>query len=203
MFIAFEGLAGTGKSTQAKYFSEYLQQDKGKEVYLSAAYEGDKRKLVSDFMNKSGIKSDSNAVMFLFQALHAAQFHEVTEALHLGKTVISDRWRESFFAFHLYADTFKGDRKLMESFDILAYRNLEPDVCFLIDVPADVAYTRYIKREAAIADNGLKIAELKYFINVREYYLKIGEQKKWCVIDGNRPPTEVFEDIKDTIEKQL
>lgn len=101
MFICFEGIAGSGKTTQTKLLADYLKNIKRKDVFVSAVYEGERRKVISDFMSKSGIKVDQNAVMFLFQALHAAQYHEVNEALISGKIVIADRWRYSFFAHHL------------------------------------------------------------------------------------------------------
>lgn len=74
MFTCFEGIAGSGKTTQAMLLADYLEQVKGREVFVSAVYEGERRKAVSGFMNTTGIKSDQNATMFLFQTLHAAQY---------------------------------------------------------------------------------------------------------------------------------
>jgi len=126
MFICLEGIAGSGKTTQTKLLADYLKNVKGKEIFISAIYEGERRKVVSDFMNALGIKLDQNAVMFLFQALHAAQYHEVKNALSINKTVIADRWRYSFFAHHVYQDTFGKNENLMFQLDLLAYRSLEP-----------------------------------------------------------------------------
>ncbi|KKP97976.1 MAG: hypothetical protein US71_C0001G0082 [Parcubacteria group bacterium GW2011_GWD2_38_12] len=157
MFICLEGIAGSGKTTQTKLLADYLKNVKGKDIFISAVYEGERRSVVSDFMNASGIKLDQNAVMFLFQALHAAQYHEVKNALSINKTVIADRWRYSFFAHHVYQDTFGKNENLMFQLDLLAYRSLEPDICFLIDIPAKIAYNRYIERERSINDNGLDL----------------------------------------------
>ncbi|MDP3953539.1 MAG: dTMP kinase [bacterium] len=203
MFICYEGIAGGGKTTQAKMLADYLSKVKKREVFVNAVYEGTRRKLVSDFMNESGIKSDQNAVMFLFQALHAIQYQEVRQALDLGKTVIADRWRHSFFAHHLYQNTFDGNEKLMQELDILAYRTLEPDILFLIDIPAEVAYDRYIQRESDAGDNGLEVMSLEYFTSVTKYYKQLAEDKDYQIVDGTADPEAVFQEIKKVIDKEL
>lgn len=203
MFICYEGIAGGGKTTQANILADYLSKVKKREVFVNAAYEGARRKLVSNFMNESGIKSDRNAVMFLFQALHAMQYQEVRQALDLGKTVIADRWRQSFFAHHLYQNTFGGNKKLMQELDNLAYRTLEPDIFFLIDIPAEVAYDRYIQRESDTGDNGLEVMNLEYFTSVTKYYKQLAKDKDYHIVDGTANPEAVFQEIKKVIDKEL
>lgn len=203
MFICFEGIAGSGKTTQAKLLADYLKNIKGREVFISAAYEERRRRVAADFMNVSGIKPDQNAVMFLFQALHAAQYHEVKNALSINKTVIADRWRYSFFAHHLHQNTFEGDEKIMTQLDLLAYRSLEPDIYFLIDTPAKIAYNRYIERELSINDGGLDLMNLEYFTAVTDYYKNLAHDKDWHIIDGARDKQAIFRDIKNIINRKL
>lgn len=202
MFICFEGIAGSGKTTQTKNLFEYLKT-KNKDVFVSSAYEGNRRLAVSSFMNETGIKSDQNAVMFLFQSLHAAQFFEVNESLRLGKTVIADRWSPSFYAHHLYQNTFNGDGVLMDKIDRLAFRSLEPDAYFLIDLPPDVAYSRYVEREKVISDKGLDLMHLEYFSSVSLYYKEVAQKKGWYVIDGTQSEDAVFLSIKKIIDQKL
>jgi len=203
MFICFEGIAGSGKTTQTKLLADYLKNVKGKGVFISAVYEGERRSVVSDFMNASGIKLDQNAVMFLFQALHAAQYHEVKNALSINKTVLADRWSYSFFAHHLYQRTFDKNENLMLQLDLLAYRSLEPDICFLIDIPAKIAYNRYIERERSINDNGLDLMNLEYFVTVADYYKNLAHDKGWYIVDGTKDQQTIFRDIKAIIDEKL
>lgn len=203
MFICFEGIAGSGKTTQTKLLADYLKNVKGKDVFVSAVYERESRKAISDFMNLSGIKADQNAIMFLFQALHAAQHHEVNEALMSDKVVIADRWRYSFFAHHLQQNTFDGNTMLMNQLDLLAHRTLEPDIYFLLKVPAAVAYERYLERENVIDDGGLELMNEKYFQSVSSYYEQLAHDKKWNVIDGMRSQDEISKEIQSIIDKNL
>ncbi len=203
MFICFEGIAGSGKTTQTKLLADYIKNVKKKEIFISAAYEGERRKTVSDFINASGIRLDQNAMMFLFQALHSAQYHEVNKAISDSKTVIADRWRYSFFAHHLHQCTFDKNENLMLQLDLLAYRLLEPDICFLIDIPAKIAYDRYIERERTINDNGLDLMNLEYFVAVTSYYKNLAHNKGWYIVDGTKNQQTTFHDIKAIIDEKL
>src|SRR3990167_784140 len=203
MFICLEGIDGSGKTTQTKLLADYLKNVKGKDIFISAVYEGERRSVVSDFMNASGIKLDQNLVMFLFQALHAAQYHEVKNALSINKTVIADRWRYSFFAHHVYQDTFGKNENLMFQLDLLAYRSLEPDICFLIDIPAKIAHNRYIERERSINDNGLDLMNLEYFVTVADYYKNLAHDKGWYIVDGTKDQQTIFRDIKAIVDEKL
>lgn len=201
-FIAFEGLAGSGKSTQVKLLSDYLTS-LNKDVLISVAYEGHRRKMVSDFMNISDIKSDDISTMFLFQSLHRLQYKEVKEALNSGRFVVADRWRESFFAYHQYQNTFKNNNDLLHQLDILTFENLEPDLCFFLDLSPKVAYEHYIQREKVLDDNGLNLMDLNYFVKVSDYYKKVAKEKNWIIVDASKDIKEVFQSIIETLDKNI
>ena len=203
MFICFEGIAGSGKTTQTKLLADYLKNIKSKDIFVSAVYERGRRKAISGFMNLLGIKADQNAVMFLFQALHAIQHHEVNEALMSGKIVIADRWRYYFFSHHLQQNPFNGDTKLMNKLDLLAHRTLEPDIYFLLKVPPLIAYERYLKREHAISGGGLDLMDGKYFKSVSGYYEQLAHDKGWNVIDGMQSQDKISKEIHCIIDKKL
>ena len=203
MFICFEGIAGSGKTTQVALLADYLKISKGKTVFVGAAYEGNSRKVVSRFINSSGIKSDKNAVMFLFQALHSAHYYTINQALKSHQIVIADRWRQSFFSYHLHQRTFGRNKKIIDDLDFLAYRKLEPDVYFLIDLPAELAYRRYLDREKMINDHALELGNLKSFNSISKYYRRLAHNQNWYIIDGTQNKKAVFNNIKTTIDKIL
>lgn len=199
-FIAFEGIAGAGKSTQVKLLSDYLTS-LSKDVFISAAYEGFRRKIVSDFMNSGNIKSDDISTMFLFQSLHRLQYKEVREALNSSKFVVADRWRESFFAHHLYQNTFKNNIDLLYQLDSLTFENLEPDLCFFLDLPSEVAYERYLQREKVLDDNGLNLMDLNYFVTVSDYYKNVAKEKNWITINAVKDIKEISQTIIEALSK--
>src|SRR3989344_5797735 len=196
MFLCFEGIAGSGKTTQANVLAEYIRSKKDADVFVSAAYEGKRRSLAAQFMNNTGIKSDTNAVMFLFQSLHAAQYAEVTKALKSGSVVIADRWRDSFFAHHIYQNTFGDDGSLIYALDKLAYRSLDPDITFLLDIQPQLAHARYIAREKRINDDGLELMDVNYFRSVTQYYKEVAHAKNWYVIDSSLGVSVISREIK-------
>lgn len=203
MFICFEGLAGTGKTTQCNILANYLRNTKEDDVFVSAVYEDNKRKVISEFLNTSGIYKDQNAVMFLFQALHCVQYQEALEALSENKIVIADRWRYSFFAHHLNQGTFNGDSKIIYQLDNLAFRDLKPDFTILLQLPYKTAYDRYVNRERSTNDKGLALMDLEYFRSVSDYYSEIANKNKWYIIDASGDEKTVSHRILDAIKTRL
>jgi dTMP kinase len=203
MFICLEGVAGAGKSTQAKILAKYLGATLSKKVFISAAFEGNRRLLVNRFMKSSGVANDQRAIMFLFQALHATQYFEVANALKRKSFVIADRWRYSFFAHHLLRSTSGiADRKILVMLNRLAFRNLEPEITILLDLAPSIAHQRYIRREKIQKDGVLEIASKRYLSSVRRYYLNIAKKKGWIVINATRSKHEVAKMIRDVINEK-
>ena len=202
MFICFEGIAGAGKTTQVKILEKYLKTKKLK-TFVSAAYENKRRNLVSNFINKANIKQNKEAMMFLFQTLHAAQREEVLTALNKKEVVIADRWRYSFWTYHLQKKTFNGDEIIMKKMDELAFKSLNPDICFLLNLSPQLAYERYLKREKKINESGLNLVDFNYFKSVVKMYKKIAELNCWEIVDASNDEKYVFDQIKKIIDKKV
>lgn len=203
MFICFEGIAGSGKTSQSRLLKGYLEKLLGKDVFLSAVYEGSKKEEISSFINKLEIKGNSIAEMFLFQSLHSVQFKQVYEAINKDQVVICDRWRYSFFAHHLHNNTFDGNLNLMSQIDFLAFGSLNPDIIILFDLPADLAYTRYLERESLNGGDGLELMNFDYFLSVSNYYRQLALENNWHIIECLGDEAHVFSTITTIINKYV
>lgn len=200
MFYALEGLAGTGKSTQARILAHRIAKAFGRGVIVSAAYEGERRAAAARFINSSGMKLDERALMFLFQSLHCVQYSETVKALNAGHVVIADRWRHSFYSHHAYFDTFGGDTVAMDVLDRLAYGDLEPDLTLFLQADPSVALARYLKREARIADGAIELRSADYFTQVDKFYRQLARERGWAIIDANQSVRSVARAVFSCVE---
>ena len=140
-FISFEGVDGSGKSTQISKLKEYLEAG-GYEVVLSREPGGNDigeqiRSVILD-PNNQGMTAVTEAL--LYAASRAQHVHDViAPAVEAGKVVICDRFVDSSIAYQQYG------RKLGECVRIIngyAIDGCMPDLTFLLKVKPDVGGTR-------------------------------------------------------------
>lgn len=123
LFIVFEGLDGTGKSTQAKLLCDFLNKRNHPSIYVKHP-SGAVRSLLLHKSNED-LTEKSQALLF---AADAANTHEkiIKPALQQNKFVICDRYIYSNYAYR------KSDDFLKE-LCTYAVDGLEPDLVFLLD----------------------------------------------------------------------
>jgi dTMP kinase len=200
LFVAFEGLDGSGQTTQSKLLAGFLK-GKGADVVLTKepTDEGVGKK-IRDVLQKR-----AQASPFELQRMFVADRKEhldsfVEPALASGKTVITDRY---FFSTLAYGgiDTELGRLREMNS----AFRI--PDLTFVIDVPPEVALGRVQKRLAGSGKSKNEtelFEELGKLERVRENYLKVAKlYPNVHVIDGNRPIEAVAADIQGIVSRAM
>jgi dTMP kinase len=201
LFITFEGPDGSGKTTQARMLTEYLQS-RGLPVLHTrepggTAISEQIRDVVLSNRNQS-IQHETEAL--LFSAARAQIVAElIRPALAARKIVICDRYADSTMAYQGYG--LGLDLDALRAITRFATGGLVPDLTFYIDVPAEVGLARRHRGET----NRLDQKDLAYHAKVRDGFLKMAraEPQRWVVIDGTRSVEQVQRDVRARLEPKL
>lgn len=198
LFIALEGIDGSGKSTQVKLLTEQLTK-LGHKVYATfEPTDSNIGKLIRNiFAHKE--TADHRTIAGLFVAdrldhlLHPE--HGVLKKLEEGYTVITDRYYFSSYAYH-------GTHMSMDwviAANALSAELLRPDLNIYIDVLPETSMERISKGRT-----GTELYEtLDNLKQVRDKYMeafeKLQDQENILIIDGNRPPEAIAGDVLQAV----
>ena len=173
ILISFEGIDGSGKSTQIKLIKEYFDKNKKKVVYTrepGGTYEAEFiRKLILSKNKK--IKFDKKTEILLLLAARYEHYKKLIEpALLSGKIIICDRFIDSTLAYQCTGNNELKKFYLKVSKSLI--NNLTPDLTILLDISPNKAVERINKRKINnIYDNKSVI----FFSNVRKCYNQLAE----------------------------
>ena len=193
-FITFEGIDGSGKSTQSRRFAEHLQ-GQGADVVLTREPGGSPgaeeiRQLV---LTGDPDRWSPETEILLFTASRRDHLEKTIEpALAAGKTVISDRFADST---RVYQGATRGDlRSMVDSLHALMIGR-EPDLTFIIDMDPATALARGLARKSGedrFEDFGLGFQE-----TLRHGFLALAHANpdRCVLIDGNRTPDQIASEI--------
>ncbi len=205
-FITFEGIEGSGKSTQMEMLKRYLE-GRGESVLAVREPGGTLlgEKVRGILLNSSDEPVDPMAELFLYEACRAQIVSNVIRpALKSGKTVICDRFTDSTLAYQGYARGL--DIGAIREMNDRATGGLVPDLTVLIDLSPEAglkrAWARINGKKGALEDRFEKEGVL-FHKKVREGYLKIAESDpgRVRVVDGAREIPVIHGDICGIINK--
>jgi dTMP kinase len=193
-FIAFEGLDGSGKSTQIKPLAENLKAQ-GFKVYTTAEPTESPIGLMIKDIFKHKMEADHRTIAALYAAdrlEHVLNKKDgILKKLGEGYTVISDRYYFSSYAYH----GTHMDMDWVIEINSLAAGLLRPDLTIFIDVPIDVCVKRLYQgrkiTELYEDEENLNHVRKKYF----EAFEKMKEKETIFIADGNRAANTISKDI--------
>lgn len=199
MFITFEGIDLSGKSTQIKLLAQYLKDRKKKVISVREPGGTEISEKIRDIiLDKEHLKMEYLTEFLLFSASR----HQLTKEIilpHLKKNyyVLSDRYFDSSTAYQGYGG--KIDLKIINSINKIAAYNLIPDRTFLINISIEECIRR--KQLMKKTEDRIEQKEISYYKKVINGYLKIADNNKqrFFVIDG----TKSIKDIHGEIVKSL
>ena len=189
-FITFEGIDGSGKSTQSRRFADLLR-GQGVDVILSREPGGSAgaeqiRELV---LTGDPGRWSAETELLLFTAARRDHLEKTIEpALAAGRTVICDRFADST---RVYQGATRGDlRAKVDALHSLMIGR-EPDLTIIIDMDPGIALERGLARKSGedrFEDFGLGFQE-----TLRHGFLSLAKSypDRCVVIDGNRTADQI------------
>ncbi|HXX63882.1 MAG TPA: dTMP kinase [Bacteroidota bacterium] len=208
MFITFEGIEGSGKSTQIVKLANYLKSH-GNRVVLTrepgGTAIGDQiRKILLDPANKG---LDPAAELLLYAASRAQHLSEVIlPALADGSVVLCDRFSDATLAYQGYG---RGvDRKMIQDLDRIVTAGIRPDLTLLLDIDAAVGLARARGRNSSCGldkEARFENEEAAFHERVRQGYLALAKQEPERVraVDASPEPNRIEMEIRKIIAPVL
>ena len=194
LFISFEGIDGSGKSTQAKLLAEALE-NAGHDVVLTREPGGSPgaEEIRALVLQGDPDRWSAETELLLFTAARRDHMERLIKpALAEGKIVITDRFADST---RMYQGMRSGDlRATVDALHDLMI-GCEPDVTFLIDMDPDMGLSRAKGRggkEERFEDFGADLQR-----QMRQGFLKLAKDApdRIRLVDGNRDMHDVAKDV--------
>ncbi len=194
-FITFEGIEGSGKSTQLQRLAERL----GPRALVTREPGGTAigcaiRDVLLDPASRGIVPTAELLLYFADRAQNLAEI--VRPALEEGRLVLCDRHVESSLAYQGYGRglSLSSIRQLAA----LATDGLRPDLIVLLDVPVEVGLRRVGHRGA---QDRLESELAEFHTRVREGFLTLlaEEPSRWLRLDGTQAEEAVFGQLWDAL----
>lgn len=192
MFITFEGIEGSGKSTQLRRLAERIPNALTTKEPGGTPTADRIRAILLDTANTI----DPVAELFLFAASRRQHVMEVIRpAIAGGRVALCDRFTDATLAYQGFGRRLDLDR--LRWLNEWATDSLRPDITLLFDLPEEIGLSRARRRNdgAPIDEGRFESEDLRFHRRVREGYLSLAkaEPDRFAVIDASGDPDEVFE----------
>jgi dTMP kinase len=212
-FITFEGLDGSGKSTQMRKLAAALRQAGHKVIETrepGGTATGEKIRRVALDSGTAGLSPLAEmALMFASRAQHIKEV--IQPALSEGSNVLCDRFTDSTEAYQ------GGGRKLGSEPVLELHRvlcgDLQPDLTILMDSDVAASVERARRRNKIRVsgnnrgsnENRFELESRAFFGRVRSAYLAIAqrEPQRVSVIDARGSPEETHQQILEVVRRKL
>jgi dTMP kinase len=207
IFITFEGVDGSGKSTQHRRLVEFLR---GKGLPAVSTREpggtpiGEKiRSILLGSSTKGLAPLAELALMYAARAQHLEEV--VRPALARGEIVISDRYNDASLAYQGYGRQLGA--AAVKAIDRVICGTTQPDLTLVLDLPPRQALQRATGRDRALksASRRFEAESLEFHERVRKGYLAIArrEPRRVKVIRADRRPGEIEKEIQGIVRGVL
>lgn len=201
LFITFEGIEGSGKSTQQRLLAEYLT-GRGVDVVVTREPGGT---VVSDcireiLLDPQNGRLDAWSEALLYAASRAQLVAEVIEpALAEGKTVLCDRYVDSSVAYQVYGRGLPHEDVL--AVNRPATRGIEPSLTILLMMPTEEGLARATRRAA----DRIEREAIEFHHRVAEGYRRLTEEnpRRIRVFDARLPRDDIHAGVRAVVDELI
>ena len=208
LFITFEGVEGSGKTTQIRRLKSYLTQ-KGIRCKVTREPGGCP---ISEKVRKILLNPDHREMiplseLLLYEAARAQHLKEVIEPiLKKGGVVLCDRFSDATTAYQGFGR--KLDLELIKKLNHLATQGRKPDVTFLLDCPSSLGLKRAVQRnqrQRKTKEERFEREKIQFHHRVRRGYRWIAKKEPYRVkvIETREGVDKSFEKIRQIVDDLL
>ncbi len=204
-FIVFEGIDGSGKTTQINQLSKWLIETKlitkNNQLVITREPGGTQlgKHIRSLLLDTSQEKSpDSITELLLYAADRSQHVNEIIRpTLNQGGWVISDRFCGSTLAYQGYGR--KLDIKLIKDLEAIATQGIYPDLTFFLEIPVEES----IKRRVNIKDDRIEKEGKEFLSNVSLGFQTLCKDNNWKRISAINSKEKIISEIKLEVTKLI
>jgi dTMP kinase len=204
MFISFEGIDGSGKSTQLMMLREWLESHGHRVVTVREPGATLLSESIREILLSNRQSITPTAELLLFSAARTQLVETVIRpALEKGEVVLCDRYVDSTTAYQGYGRRL--DLREVTLCNSLATQGVMPSVTFFIDVPYDEAQLRMQFHPAAGEPDRMERSGREFFDRVRDGYHAIArnEPDRFVIINGVQERSDIHTEIVLTMQARL
>jgi len=202
MFISFEGLDFSGKSTQVGLLADTLSQSGAKTLVLrdpGGTAIGERIRAV--LLDRELLDMSDYTELFLFSASRSQLVQEIIKpALQNGTIVVCDRFYDSTTAYQGWGRGLSLDA--IRAINRAAADELVPAITYFIDIPVSEIELRMVRQNAG-ADR-MEMSGRAFYERVRKGFLQLAkEEPRFEVIDGRMSIEEIRQKVWDRFQREL
>jgi dTMP kinase len=199
MFITFEGLDGSGKTTQAKLLTNQLNALKMQVIYTREPGGTPLAEGIRNLVLSNNIADPITEFLLLSAARRDHIYQLIEPAIDEGKIVICDRFLDSSLLYQGYC---KGmPLQLIREIHSKAVDGVMPNLTIIVDVPVEMALKRVAERSTDISTNHYDQRDRAFYKTIYEglHSLARTEPGRFVIVDGTQDEHTVAQHILEIV----